>query len=77
MVSGATIFFWIILIGGGWLLWFINRSSHTPKTSLAKPKVPLPPQDLVEELLANGALSPTGRREWLDRLLVAQQQDEE
>ena len=75
MVSGSVLFFLVVAGVGGTLLALINRPrarkiSTTPSSASAS-------VDVVDELLRGEALSGAARRQWLDRLLEAQQSSEE
>lgn len=76
MIEFATILFFIVTVVGGIFLWQIHRPV------VSRSQAPLRshnvvPENLVHELLVGEKLSQAGKRDWLDRLLIAQQSGDE
>ena len=67
--------FYIVFIVGSVVLVRLNQRRDT--AARQEKAAALPSPDLVAELLASEKLSPEAARDWLDRLLVAQQQEEQ
>jgi len=71
--DGRQTVFYIVLVLGAAALVRLNQRKNEP----AAPAAPPAGGDLVQELLAGEQRSGEAAREWLDRLLQAQQQEEQ
>jgi hypothetical protein len=68
-----TLFFIVFMVGVVAVVRLNRRPGKAPAPSEHTAAVP---RDSVEELLAGGTLSADAGRQWLDRLLVKQQEEE-